>query len=115
MIRQTTRRDTYTTDVASYNRRSTPTERRGYKEEWRENMCFCETNRIGFMMKTRDNVLRWNWMRSKRVGIPIRFVWDRNEASEGSRDGNVPPTFRRARTDGWASRPYLRRRLVFLA
>ena len=28
----------------------------------------------------------------------------------GGRDGNVPPTFRRARTDGWDSRPYLRRR-----
>jgi hypothetical protein len=44
-------------------------------------MCFCETNRISFMMKTGDNVLRWNWMRSKRVGISIRFVWNENMAN----------------------------------
>ena len=46
-----------------------------------ENKRFCETNRIGFMMKTGDNVLRSNWMRSKRVGISIRFVWNENSVS----------------------------------
>jgi hypothetical protein len=45
-------------------------------EKRRANMCFCETNRIGFGMKTGDNILSWNWMRSKRVEISIRFVWN---------------------------------------
>ena len=44
-----------------------------------KNMCFCETNGIDFSMKTGDNVLRWNWMRSKRVRISIRFVWHGND------------------------------------
>jgi hypothetical protein len=38
----------------------------------------CETNRIGFPMKTGLNLLRWNWMRNKGVEISIRFVWNEN-------------------------------------
>src|SRR5467141_325899 len=44
----------------------------------RENMCFCETNRIGFSMKTGDNILSWNWLCIERGGISIRFVSVRN-------------------------------------
>jgi len=39
-------------------------------------MCFCETNRIGFMIETGDNILSWNWMRSERWKYSIRFVWN---------------------------------------
>src|SRR6266481_4620379 len=56
-------------------------------------MCFCETNRIGFSVKTGDNILRWNWIRSKRWEISIRFVWMETKAL-GSRDSNIPPTFK---------------------
>ena len=45
---------------------------------------FCETNRIGFGMKTGDNILRWNWMRKKRVRISIRFVWRGNDIAVSS-------------------------------
>jgi len=62
--------------------------RRGYKktengrkrpgERRLKNMRFCETNRIGFMMKTGVKILRGNWIWSKRVEISIRFVWNGN-------------------------------------
>src|ERR1035438_9043708 len=40
-----------------------------------KNMCFCETNRIGFDMKSGGNTLKENWMRISRGKISIRFVF----------------------------------------
>src|SRR5580704_4254750 len=104
--RQTTRRDTYTTGMpreydvrrvvklrsVPYNqrraRRQSPRSRnRGCRrmaarcdyKEGLENMCFCETNRIGFGVKTGGKILRRSRMRRKRVKISIRFVWNGNE------------------------------------
>src|ERR1017187_2904414 len=44
------------------------------KRRGERNMPFCETNRIGFSVKTGGNILRWSWMRRKGVEISIRFV-----------------------------------------
>src|SRR5580698_2281632 len=43
-----------------------------------QNMCFCETNRIGFIVKTGVKILKGNWMWSERVKSSIRFVWNGN-------------------------------------
>jgi hypothetical protein len=51
-------------------------------------MYFCETNRIGFALKIGDNILRWNWMRSKKVKKSIRFVLRGN----GKRRGDTRTT-----------------------
>ena len=48
-----------------------------------KNMRICETNRIGFSMKTGVNLLKWNWMRSAGVKISIRFVWNENTDVHG--------------------------------
>ena len=44
----------------------------------------CETNRIGFAMKTGVNHLWWNWMRSAGMESSIRFVWNENTQLRGS-------------------------------
>jgi hypothetical protein len=44
-------------------------------------MRFCETNRIGYGMKTVDKMLRRNKMQSRRVKISIRFVWNKKTTS----------------------------------
>src|ERR1035437_2825300 len=61
------------------------------EEGRRVNMCFCETNRIYLGVKTGDKILRWNRMRSKRVGISIRFVWRENDIAvcHGSTESGV--------------------------
>src|ERR1035438_4745042 len=52
-----------------------------------KNMCFCETNRIGFMTKTGDNTLRWSRIRSKGVKISIRFVFGESGIAMEARKG----------------------------
>jgi hypothetical protein len=52
-----------------------------------ENMCFCETNRIHFRVKTWCKILRQSWMQNKILRIPIRFVWNENDVTTRSGPG----------------------------